>query len=130
METTEITAFALGTPNVGYLNQLYGAFRALSELLGTSQKKEKMFLLPKGISDVSDLKDTVSFSKYADYDSFKADVYGMLDVYFQSCDVVPRVFITAYDQTENERDGKNIDAICRVIKEYYQDKRRRGCSYR
>lgn len=123
METTEITAFALGTPNAGELNQLYGAFRALSELLGTSQKKERMFLLPKGMSDVSDLKDTVSFSKYADYDSFKADVYGMLDVYFQSCDVVPRVFITAYNQSENECAGRNTDAICRIVKEYYQDKK-------
>ncbi len=121
METTEITAFALGTPNIGYLNQILGAFRAISELLGTSQKKEEMFLLPKEINDVSDLKDTISFSKYADYDSFKADVGGMLDKYFSSCDAVPRVFITAYDQTENERDGKNIDAICRVVKEYYKE---------
>ncbi len=121
METTEITAFALGTPNAGELNQIHGAFKAIAELLGTVQKNDKKFLLPKDVDDISELKDTISFSKYADYESFKTDVYGMLDKYFSSCEVVPRVFVLAYNQSENKWAGKNIDAVCQVVKEYYKE---------
>ena len=59
MEVSDIIPFALGERNRGFLNQILGAFKALSELTGQSYEVNKLFVLPEGVSDVNDLKEAI-----------------------------------------------------------------------
>ena len=120
MTKTDFSILALGTPNLGELNQIYGAFKALEELTGNTYDYEKLFLLPLNVSSVHEQTEKIVASRFPDIDHFRTTVFQMLDNYFAKNTVVPKVFITAYTQAENKNAGKNVDTICQLIKEYYK----------
>ena len=121
MTDLNFTVFALGTPNVGELNQIYGAFEALSELTGNQYAEKDMFLLPTDVDMINDLKEQLSYSKFKNYEQYKKTVYLMLDKYFADKKEPPRVFITAYTQARNKQAFKDVDTICRCVKDYYRE---------
>ena len=67
MEISEIIPFAMGERNKGSLNQILGAFKALSELTGQFYDTSKLFLLPPNVSDVNNLKEAIFHSQDSDY---------------------------------------------------------------
>ena len=121
MAKTDFSLMALGTPNTGELNQIYGAFKALEELTGNSYDYDKMFLLPLNVNSVHEQKNKMVLSEYPDYPSFKDEIFKMLDRHLAQLKNPPRVFITVYTQLENYVAGKNIDAVCQAVKEYYKE---------
>lgn len=120
MNNTDFNAFALATPHAGELAQIYGAFKALSDISGVTYDNNA-FLLPKGINDISDIKDTISYSKYASYEDFRRDIFEMLDIFMQKTSVIPQIFVLAYNQSDNKLAENNVDTMCRVVKEYYKE---------
>ena len=121
MEKTDFDVMAWGTANLGELNQIYGAFKALEDLTGNTYDHDKAFLLPLGVNNIRDLKETLKLSKFSDYPTFKKEVFTILDNFLKTKEIAPKVFIVAYTQAENKVAGKNIDAICRAVKEYYKE---------
>ena len=121
MEKIDFDVMAWGTANLGYLNQIYGAFKALEDLTGNTYDYDNAFLLPVGINHVRDLKENMNLSKFSDYAAFKKEVFSILDNFLKSKKIAPKVFIVAYDQAENKAAGKNVDAVCRAVKEYYKE---------
>lgn len=120
MNYKKIAAFALATPNIGYQNQVLGAFRAISDLIGQTTDFDKMFLLPKNIKSPSEIRETIVYSKYKNYQTFRKVIFEMLDDYMAKAEIIPRVFIMAYNQAENKMAGKNVDKMCCAVKEYYK----------
>lgn len=121
MAYRETRAFALATPNIGELNQLLGGLRAVSEISGRYDADVREdFLLPCGAENLSKVKETVYFSSYDSYESFCCEVYKLLDAYFQRVKAVPKIFIASYVQGQNRLAEKNVDMLCRAVKEYYQ----------
>ena len=92
MNNTDFNAFALATPHAGELAQIYGAFKALSDISGISYNNEHLFLLPKGVEHISDIRDTIAYSKYASYEDFRQDIFEMLSVFLQKSAVCPEDF--------------------------------------
>ena len=123
MIATNIALMAWGTANLGELKQIYGAFKALEDLTGNTYDYNQMLLLPKGISSVKELKENIVFSKYPSYAAFKKEVYAILDNFFAKQNQIPKVFITSYVQADNKVSGKNVDMLCRAVKEYYKEHR-------
>lgn len=123
MEVSEIIPFALGERNKGSLNQILGAFKALSELTGQSYDTDKLFLLPKNVSEVNDLKEAVFYTQFSDYNSFRNKIFEMADDYFQKNNFIPTVFVTVYNPTESLNAAEDADMLCRAVKEYYQQHR-------
>lgn len=121
MEKTDFDVMAWGTANRGYLNQIYGAFKALEDLTGDTYDYDNAFLLPAGINNVRDLKENMNLSKFPNYPSFKKEVFFILDNFLKSKKNTPKVFIVTYNQAENKLAGKNVNAICRAVKEYYKE---------
>ncbi len=121
MNNTDFNAFALATPHAGELAQIYGAFKALSDISGISYNNEHLFLLPKGVEHISDIRDTIAYSKYASYEDFRQDIFEMLSVFLQKAPFVPKIFIIVYNQSDNKLAESNIDMMCRVVKEYYKE---------
>ena len=121
MEKTDFDVMAWGTANLGELNQIYGAFKALEDLTGNTYEYEKSLLLPLGISNIRDLKDTLKLSNFSDYQSFKQEVFAILNNFLKTKKIAPKVFIVAYTQADNKVAGKNMDAICRAVKEFYKE---------
>ena len=121
MTNQTITAFALATPNGGETNQILGAFKAISELTGDIYDFENSFLLPEGTNNYKEIREKLKFSDFTSYTAFKKEAYNLLNNYMQKVDIIPQIFITAYNQGENALAGSNVDAICRVIKEYYEE---------
>lgn len=121
MIDTEIAAFALATPNIGYQNQVLGAFKAISDLTGQKYDFDSMFLLPKNIKNPSEIRETVVCSKFPSYETFRKEIFEMIDDYLKKSKKVPKVFIIAYNQAENEQAGSNVDMMCRAVKEYYKE---------
>jgi len=117
----KIIAFALGTQAAGEINQIKGAFGAIQELTGDSFDVDDAFLLPADVKSVDDLRRKMLFSEYSSYNKFKADIYGCLDTYMKKSKIIPRIFVVAYSQAENEYAGSNVDAVCRAVKEYYDE---------
>ncbi len=120
MEVSDIIPFALGERNRGFLNQILGAFKALSELTGQSYEVNKLFVLPEGVSDVNDLKEAIFYSQYNDYTSFCDKIFELFDAYFKKCDFIPKVFVTVYNPTESRNAAEDADMLCRAVKEYYK----------
>ena len=120
MEKTDFDVMAWGTANRGYLNQIYGAFKALEDLTGDTYDYDNAFLLPAGINNVRDLKENMNLSKFPNYPSFKKEVFFILDNFLKSKKNTPKVFIVTYNQAENKLDGKNENEISRAVKEYYK----------
>jgi len=111
-------AFALPTPNLGYHNQILGAFRALSDLTGLDYN-DQAFVLPKGIMKATDLKTSFFENKNEKYDGLKQRLFPLLDEYLKKSASIPHIFITVYDATDSKFSPENIDMVCRLVKEYY-----------
>ena len=120
MKNEKITAFALATSDKGYQNQLLGAISALGKRLKDRRDINKQFLLPKGGKNISEIKENMFPSKYKSYKAFRDDLFEILDDYFMNISVVPRIFVTVYNQTASNRAAQNVDDTCRAIKEYYK----------
>lgn len=123
MEISEIIPFAMGERNKGSLNQILGAFKALSELTGQFYDTSKLFLLPPNVFDVNNLKEAIFYSQDSDYMSFRNKIFKMADDFFQKNDFIPKVFVTVYNPTESRNAAEDADMLCRTIKEYYQQRR-------
>ena len=121
MTDTNFEAMAWGTANLGELNQIYGAFMALEDLTGNVYDYDKQFLLPEGVSSVKDLKDVITYSNYPSYQLFKKTVFEILKKFLDKKNTIPKIFIIAYHQSDNDIAGKNVDAVCQAVKEYYQE---------
>lgn len=121
MEKTDFDIMAWGTANLGELNQIYGAFKAIEDLTGNTYEYEKSLLLPLGVSNIQDLKETLKLSQFSDYKLFKKEVFAILDNFLKAKKIAPKVFIVAYTQADNKVSEKNIDAICRAVKEFYKE---------
>lgn len=75
---------AWGTANLGELNQIYGAFKAIEDLTGNTYEYEKSLLLPLGVSNIQDLKETLKLSQFSDYKLFKKEVFAILDNFLKA----------------------------------------------
>lgn len=122
MNYPQIRAFALATPRTGYQNQITGALRSLADLFGLEYDENASFLLPEGCLTAADMEETIAYGKFADYESFKAYLYKLLDAYLKKVIFPPKIFVTAYDMTESSLAALNADMLCRAVKDYYQEK--------
>lgn len=117
------TGFALYTPNVGEQNQIKGL---LSQLVRDNGKNEAAhFVFNWNIFAESVENRSLRLSDYENYQDFEEAVFLSLDAYFDKRLWIPRIFVTAYTQGENEKAACNEDAVCRAVKAYYE-KRGRG----
>ena len=121
MNNLEVSAFAFATPNMGEQNQLLGAFKAISDITGVPNNGENNFLLPPQAEKLSDVKETIAYSKYPSYKEFRKDIYAAIDKYLQNGNTVPGIFLIAYNQAQNKAAGENVDMACRAVKEYYKE---------
>lgn len=113
-----VTGFALYTPNVGEQNQIKGL---LAWLVKANRKNAAVRFAFNWNMFAGDAESRLlRLSDYADYQDYEKDVFLLLDAYFARHLWVPRVFVTAYTQGENENAAPNADAACRAVKAYYQ----------
>ncbi|MFI3241603.1 MAG: hypothetical protein R3Y43_03455 [Alphaproteobacteria bacterium] len=120
MNLSKINVFALPTINVGYQNQIIGAINAISNFIGQTWDVNKLFLTPKNIRNISELKEDVKYSNYSSYKEFAEDMFLMIDAYLKKTKNIPNIFITVYNQADNENAPRNIKMACRAVKEYYK----------
>lgn len=120
MNYQNLTAFALAPQNTGELNQLRGALKAIADLTANQEDIEQCFLLPGNAASASAVKDSLYFSDFGSYDKFRKEVYRLIDDYLQKHNIAPKIFITSYNQAQNKLAQKNIDMLCRAVKEYYK----------
>lgn len=116
----DLKAFALAPQNTGELNQLRGALKAISDLTANQEDIERDFLLPGNAVSASDVRDDLYYSNFSSYDKFRKEIHLLLDKYFQTNNTVPKIFVTAYTQGLNKLAQKNVDMLCRAVKEYYK----------
>lgn len=116
-----VTAFALSTPNVGEQNQIKGLLAWLVKSSRNGKNVSFAFNWDVFVENITGR--SVRLSDYENYHDFETDAFLCLDAYFDKHLWVPRVFVTAYTQGENEKAAPNEDAACRVIKEYYRKRR-------
>lgn len=121
MKKEKIIAFGLGTANRGEQSQLLGALKAIALNTNNSFNEKKQVLLPIGIKKIEDMRENFYCSKYKNYKMFKKDIFLILDRYFEANKIIPRVFVTVFNQALNENAATDADATCRVIKEYYEE---------
>lgn len=120
MNFQDLKAFALAPQNTGELNQLRGALKAISDLTANQEDIERDFLLPGSAVSASDVREDLYYSNFSSYDKFRKEIYRLLDKYFQTNNTVPKIFVTAYTQGLNKLAQKNVDMLCRAVKEYYK----------
>ena len=120
MSKLDMPVLAFNTVDVGFRNQLIGAVNALNKFSKNKIVPEKCFLNPLGISNISDMKKSFCFSNFSSYRAFRNEVFLMLDAYIKNNNIIPKVFVCAYNTTESLTPDKNIDMICKVVKEYYK----------
>ena len=118
---TPLSAFAMGTPDLGYQNQLIGALTILHSSNKKAPTPEKCFLLPEGITQISDMRLPCCYNLFSSYKKFKEQIFKMLDIYLNKKKTAPQIFITAYNMTESQTPEKNVDNLCRAVKEYYKE---------
>lgn len=118
---TNLSAFAMGTPDIGYQNQLIGALTILHSSNKKAPAPEKCFLLPDGISQLSDMRIPCCYNRFSSYKKFKEQIFAMLDNYIGKKKTAPQIFITAYNMTESQTPEKNVDNLCKAVKEYYKE---------
>lgn len=114
-------AFALGTADQGYRNQIAGAIGALYQSCGNIYPVENSFFPPSGLTGSADLK-TLTYSQCRSYNEFRKRVFALLDFWLPQFPETPRIFVTAYNFTESSAPEKNVDMVCRVVKEYYRQR--------
>lgn len=120
MTNQNMMPFAVAIPDVGFRNQIMGAFNALLSLTGSTENPEHLFVLPQGCSDIHDLKESLKLTRLNIYSEFKAELFSMLDNYFKGLKIIPRIFICVYNLTESKQPEYYIDMLCRAVKEYYK----------
>lgn len=120
MNYQDLKAFALATANSGELSQLRGALKAISDLTANQDNIDEQFLLPGDATTISEVKDSLYFSNFSSYDKFRKEIHRLIDNFLQKNKVVPKIFITTYNQAQNKMAQKNIDMLCRAVKEYYK----------
>lgn len=120
MTNQNIMPFALALPDIGFCNQIMGAFNALLNLTGNRESPEHLFVLPQGCSSIYDVKESLKLTQLDVYSEFKSELFSMLDNYFKNVKIIPRIFICVYNLTESKRPEHYIDMLCRAIKEYYK----------
>lgn len=120
MNYQDLKVFALASQNAGELNQLRGALKAIADLTADPDDIEHSFLLPGNAASASEVKDSLYFSNFTSYDKFRKEVHRLIDIYFQKNTIVPKIFITVYNQAQNKLAQKNIDMLCKAVKEYYK----------
>ncbi len=120
MPDENIIPFAVAIPDVGFRNQIMGAFNALLNLTGNKENPERLFVLPKGCSCIFDVKESLKLTRLTVYSDFRCELFSMLDDYFKSIKFIPRIFVCVYNLTESKHPEHYIDNLCRVVKEYYQ----------
>ena len=122
MFADRILPFALAPADLGYRNQILGAFRAINELTGETPRLEDSFVLPKGSESYDDVKASLIRSNFKTYKDFKDEIFACLDAFLLKASPVPCVFITVYNPTESAQPAENADALCRAVKEYYAER--------
>lgn len=120
MNFKNLRAFALAPQNFGELNQLRGALNAISEIASNKDDVDSHFLLPKGVTSASDIRKDLFYSNFCNYNEFCKEIHDLLDKYFETNKIVPKIFITAYTQALNDLAQENVDMLCRSVKEYYE----------
>ena len=70
MNFKNLRAFALAPQNLGELNQLRGALNAISEIASNKDDVDSHFLLPKGVTSVSDIRKDLFYSNFCNYNEF------------------------------------------------------------
>lgn len=123
MSYTNITAFAVATPDAGCRNQILGAFRALSGLTGQTCDPEKMFVLPENVQSIYNLKESLQLTQINNYAEFRREMFVMFDAYFKTVELVPRIFITVYNLTESKHPEFYTDMLCHAVKDYYAERK-------
>lgn len=111
--TKSIPAFAFDTPFAGCRNQLLGALHAVYP-----EHSAEKCLLP--VLDADKQPVSLCYANYKNYAAFRNKAFAILDAGLKKLPAVPRVFITAYNLTENSPADKNVDMACRAVKEYYR----------
>ncbi len=120
MKKSEMRVFAINTIDLGYRNQLLGAINAINKYTNYNALSEKCIATPIKTNKLSD--DAFCFSNYNNYKTFKQDIFLTLDAYFKTIKYIPRIFVTTYNATETSTPDKNVDMLCRAVKEYYKTK--------
>ncbi len=118
-EKSQVVAFAFDTADTGYRNQLIGAIRALHQKAGVICSAERCLLLSPEAAEARDLPKSLCYTNFGGYKKFRAEVFSILDAWFETESSVPRVFLTPYNLTESSPDV-NADSVCRAVKEYYR----------
>lgn len=121
MNYQDLKAFALAPQNTGELNQLRGALRAVADLTANPEDIEHDFLLSGNAASASDVSENIYFSNFSSYEEFRKVIFGLIDNYFKTTNVAPKIFVTAYMQGLNKLASKNVDMLCRAVKEYYKE---------
>lgn len=116
-----IIPFGLAPVDVGYRNQIIGAINALNNLTGNNFNLDDLLILPDNEKIYTEIKNTLYYSKFKNYMSFKKALFERIDYFMQNKTFVPRVFITAYNATESNDAGKDADKLCFAIKQYYKE---------
>lgn len=117
LATKHLTAFAPATPNLGELNQLRGVLLALTRCGAEEFGLRFVHNLDMCLDNVNGRP--LKRHLYADEESFGRDYFASLDAYFARHLLVPRVFVVACTQDENENAAINVEAACRTVKKYY-----------
>lgn len=120
MNCHNLRAFALAIPASGNQNQLRAALKAIADLTANQEDIEQNFLLPEDVVSPSDIKDGIYFSSFDSYDNFRKEIHKLIDAFLQKNEIVPRIFISVYDQGQNKNAAPNIDMLCRAVKDYYK----------
>ena len=116
------TSFAMFIPGIGYRNQIKGLV-ACSVRKNHNNKKIYFGLTwNMFVNNVS--PNTLRYSEYNDKHQFDKDVFACLDEHFADRFLAPRVFVTVCQQSEGKYAAQNADELCRVIKEYYKERKK------
>lgn len=116
-----IVPFALAQADIGYCNQLLGAINAINNLTGNSYKAEDLLIMPEDVEYYTDIKNPLFYSKFKNYTEFKNALFNRLDKFMHNTPIIPRIFITAFNNTESSTPEKNADKLCCAIQEYYKE---------
>ncbi len=81
---------------------------------------ENFLLLPPGIANACDMRESLCYTRFGSYREFRNEIFALLDARLPQLPTTPHVFITAYNLTESTAADKNADTLCRAVKEYYR----------
>ncbi len=108
-------AFAPSMPKLGEFNQLRGVLSGLMRRCD----KEVHFSYNFDMCFENVAGTPLKRHLYADDETFERDIFHCLDVYFRRHLLVPKVFVTICSPEDVGYAASNVDAVCRVVKNYY-----------